>query len=119
MTTIDDLMHANLFGVFAERDPERRMAVVRRTYADGVVFSDPDETVVGHEALSAKAQQILDSSPGFVFSAAGPVRVNHDLGYLPWGFGPEGQPPVVSGVDIALVEDGLIAKVYTLLLGGG
>ncbi|GAA3563203.1 hypothetical protein GCM10022197_18440 [Microlunatus spumicola] len=117
MATIEDLMHANLFEVFAERDPERRMAAVRRTYTADVAFADPDEAVVGHEALSAKAQQILDSSPGFVFRAAGPVRVNHDLGYLAWDFGPEGQPPVVSGVDVALVEDGLITKVYTLLLG--
>ena len=44
-------------------------------------------------ALAAKAQQILDSSPGFVFSAAGPVRVNHDLGYLAWHFGPRGSRP--------------------------
>ena len=116
VATIEDLMHANLFEVFAERDPERRMAAVRRTYAEDVAFSDPDEAVVGHDALSGKAQQILDSAPGFVFSAAGPVRVNHDLGYLPWALGPAGQPPVVRGVDIALVEDGLIAKVYTLLL---
>jgi hypothetical protein len=117
MATIEDLMHANLFEVFGERDADTRMAAIRRTYADDVHFSDPDDAVTGHEALSAKAQQILDSSPGFVFTAAGPVRVNHDLGYLAWGLGPVGQPPVVQGVDIALVEDGLIAKVYTLLLG--
>lgn len=116
MATIDELMHANLFEVFGERDPERRAEVIRRTYATDVHFSDPDDAVDGHEALSAKAQRILDSSPGFVFAAAGPVRVNHDLGYLAWHFGPEGQPPVVSGVDIALVRDGLIATVYTLLL---
>jgi hypothetical protein len=119
MATIEELMHANLFEVFGERDPERRMAAVRRTYAADVAFSDPDDpddAVTGHEALSAKAQEILDSSPGFVFAAAGPVRVNHDLGYLARGFSPEGRSPVVNGVDIALVENGLIAKVHTLLL---
>ena len=116
MATIDELMHANLFEVFGERDPERRAEAIRRTYATDVHYFDPDHVVNGHEALSAKAQQILDASPGFVFAAAGPVLVNHDLGYLAWNFGPEGQPPVVSGLDIALVRDGLIATVYTLLL---
>lgn len=116
MTTIEDLMHANLFEVFGERDPDRRLTAIRRTYTADVSFFDPDAAVSGHEALSAKAQEILDGAPGFVFSVAGAVRVNHGLGYLPWGFGPDGQPPVVTGVDIALVQDGLIAAVYTLLL---
>jgi hypothetical protein len=38
-----------------------------------------------------------------------------DLGCLEWGFGPAGAPPVVRGMDIALVRDGLVASLYTLL----
>ncbi|HEX4253606.1 MAG TPA: nuclear transport factor 2 family protein [Streptosporangiaceae bacterium] len=117
MATIEQLMQANLMDVFNQRDGERRRAVISRTYAPDVQFSDPDEAVQGHEALDAKAQKLLDNAPGFVFSPAGPVQVNHDLGYLAWNFGPEGQPPVVRGVDIALVTDGLITRLYTLLLG--
>lgn len=45
---------------------------------------------------------------------AGPVRVTQDLGYLEWQFGPQGAAPVVRGVDVAHVRDGLIASVYTL-----
>ncbi|WP_035866522.1 nuclear transport factor 2 family protein [Cryptosporangium arvum] len=116
MATIEELMSANLLEVFNERDGERRRAAIRRTYAPDVQFSDPDEIVVGHDALDAKAQNILDRAPGFVFTPAGAVYVNHDLGYLTWNFGPAGQPPVVRGVDIALVRDGLIRSVYTLLL---
>ena len=56
-----------------------------------------------------------DEAPGFVFTAGGPIYENHDLGYLAWHFGPEGQPPVVSGMDIAIVKEGRIATLYTLL----
>ena len=38
------------------------------------------------------------------------------MGYLAWNFGPEGQAPVVRGIDTCFVRDGRIAKVYTLLL---
>ena len=117
MATIDELMRANLLEVFGERDPDRRRAAIERTYHPGVRFFDPDEAVTGHAALHAKAQQILEGAPGFVFTPDGDVQVNHDLGYLRWRLGPEGQPPVVRGVDIALVEDGLIATVYTFLTG--
>jgi hypothetical protein len=116
MPEIPDLMRANLLEVFGERDPDRRRAAIERTYTTDVVFSDPDEVVTGHEALGAKAQRILDGAPGFVFSPGGQILVNHDLGYLAWNFGPEGEPPAVRGVDIALVRDGLIAAVYTLLM---
>jgi hypothetical protein len=117
MATIEQLMQANLLDVFNQRDAGQRRAAISRTYAPEVRFSDPDEVVVGHEALDAKAQKLLDGAPGFVFTPAGPIQVNHDLGYLAWNFGPEGQPPVVRGVDIALVADGVIARLYTLLLG--
>ncbi|MFG1925071.1 nuclear transport factor 2 family protein [Cryptosporangium sp. NPDC048952] len=116
MATIEELMTANLLEVFNERDGERRREAIRRTYASDVKFADPDEIVVGHDALDAKAQGILDGAPGFVFTPAGTTYVNNDLGYLTWNFGPEGAPPVVRGVDIALVRDGVIASVYTLLL---
>ena len=116
MATIEELMRANLLDVFNERDGDRRRAAVARTYAPDVRFSDPDGTVVGHDALDAKAQTILDGAPGFVFSPVGPVRINHDLGYLEWNLGPEGQPPAVRGLDIALVADGVITTLYTLLL---
>jgi hypothetical protein len=118
MATVADLMQANLLEVFNERDAERRRAAIARTYTPDVRFSDPEETVTGHEALDTKAQRLLDDAPGFVFRAAGPLLTNHDLGHLAWEFGPEGEPPVVRGIDIALVEDGLIATVYTMLLTG-
>jgi hypothetical protein len=118
VATTEELMRANLLDVFNERDAARRRAAIDRTYVADVEFSDPEETVVGREALHAKAQRLLDGAPGFVFRPAGAVQVNHDLGYLAWEFGPEGQPPVVRGVDIALVADGLVARLYTLLLPG-
>jgi hypothetical protein len=116
MAEIADLMHANLLEVFNERDPERRREVIARTYTDDVQFVDHDGIVVGHDALHATAQGVLDRAPGFVFAPDGAVRVSDDLGYLPWTLGPEGQPPVVRGLDIALIRDGLIVKVYTLLM---
>jgi hypothetical protein len=104
MAAVVALMQANLLEVFNERDDERRRAAIARIYAADVAFSDPDEVVTGREALDAKAKGLLEESPTFVFSPAGAVLVNHDLGYLAWNLGPEGEPPVVRGIDIALVE---------------
>jgi hypothetical protein len=116
MATVAELMEANLLRVFNERDDERRAKAIAETYAPDVTFADPEGVVTGRENLDAKAKGLLAESPGFVFSAAGPVLVNHDLGHLAWALGPEGEPPVVRGIDVALVENGVIKKLYTMLL---
>jgi hypothetical protein len=58
--TIRDLMLANLFDVFNERDRERRTTAIARTYTDTVVFSDLDGITTGREALNEKAQKLLE-----------------------------------------------------------
>ena len=114
-TRIRELMLANLFAVFNERDPTRRLAVIARNDTDDVIWSDPDGTTQGHEAMNEQAQKLLDRMPDFVFSAAGPVHVSRDLGLLSFNLGVPKQPPAVSGIDVALVRDGRIAVLHTLL----
>jgi SnoaL-like protein len=109
----------NLFAVFSERDPERRLEVIARNYTEDVTWTDPDGTTQGHEALNEGAQKLIDRLPGFVFSAAGPVHVSGDLGLLSFNMGVPKQSPAVSGVDVALVRDGRIAVLHTLLTGEG
>ena len=112
---IRELLLANLFAVFGERDRERRLQVIARNYTDDVIWTDPDGTTQGHEAMNEQAQKLLQCMPDFVFSAAGPVHVSRDLGLLAFNLGVPEQPPAVSGIDVALVRGGRIARLYTLL----
>jgi SnoaL-like domain len=116
---IRELMLANLFAVFNERDPKRRLKAIARNYTEDVIWTDPDGTTQGHEAMNEQAQRLLDRMPDFVFSAAGPVHVSRDLGLLNFNLGEPAQPPAVSGVDVALVRDGRIAVLHTLLTTKG
>ena len=112
-------MLANLFAVFNERDPRRRLEAIASNYTEDVNWSDPDGTTQGHEAMNEQAQKLLDRMPDFVFSAAGPVHVSRDLGLLSFNLGAPEQPPAVSGIDVAQVRDGRIARLYTLLTAKG
>jgi hypothetical protein len=114
---IDRLLHRNLLDVFNERDATRRARAIAEVYTQDVTFTDAEGVVTGPLALERRAQEILDGAPGFVFRPVEPSRVVGDLGVLSWHFGPEGEPPVVSGTDICLVRDGRIATVHTLLDG--
>ena len=92
---IRELLLVNLFAVFSERDPERRMRAIVANYTEDVIWSDPEATTRGHE----------------------PVHVLRDLGYLAFTYGVPQQPPASIGYDVAQVRDGRIAVLYTLLNG--
>jgi SnoaL-like domain len=110
-----ELLHSNLLEVFGERDPERRWAAIGRTYTEDAVFTDADGDFVGWQALSDRAQQLLDASaPGDVFEADGPAYVGADAAALAWRFGPPGKP-VVRGVDCLTIRGGRVSAVRTLI----
>ena len=118
VATVTRLMHQNLFDVFNERDPERRGRAIAVTYTADIVFHDPDGSVTGRPALDAKAQGLLDRAPGFVFAPRGPTYTSAGtLGALAWRFGPADGDPVATGMDIALIKDGLIHTVHTVVDG--
>jgi len=114
---IRELLLVNLFAVFSERDPGRRMTAIAANYTEDVIWSSPEATTRGHEELNAGAQKLIDRTPAFAFTAAGPVHVLRDLGYLAFIYGVPQQPPASTGYDVAQVRDGRIALLYTLLNG--
>lgn len=111
-------MLMNLFAVFNERDPERRWQAVTANYTEDVIWTDPERTFQGREELNDRAQALLDIRPDFVFTAAGEIHVLRDLGHLAFIHGVPEQPPATIGYDVALVRDGQIAVLYTLVNAG-
>ncbi len=116
---ITKLMQENLLAVFNERDAARRLEVVRRNYADDVRWSDAEETVVGQDRLHDKAQALLDGPlAGLSFVQSGPVHQTANMGYLGWDvFAPDagGTDPLISGFDVAIVENERIAQLFTVV----
>jgi hypothetical protein len=109
------LMERNLLEVFGQPDSGRRAVVIAEIYTANCTFFEAGEEIVGHEALNARIEHILQKAPGFVFRAKGAAEVNHDLGRLQWQLGPAGAPPVVTGMDVAIFEHGRIRALYAFL----
>ena len=112
---VNNLMEANLLGVFNERDAQLRALTIESTYAADVRWTDDEGTSVGREALEAKAIALQSQMQGLVFTKASPVYQTRRLGYLAWKLGPEGGDPVASGFDVAVVRNDLIAELYTVI----
>jgi hypothetical protein len=116
MSSIQDLLDANLHRVFGERDAAARRAAIDEVYTEDVVFSDPEGAVTGREALAAKADELLRDLPeAFAFTEDGPHYEAGDSGALAWALGPAGTP-VARGIDLIVARDGRIAELRTLLV---
>jgi SnoaL-like domain len=110
-----ELLHSNLHEVFGERDAQARWAAIGRAYTEDVRFIDPDGEFVGWQALSDRAQELLDgASAGDVFEEDSPTYVGSDMAALAWRFGPPGKP-VLRGLDILTIRDGRVSTVRTLI----
>ena len=72
MPTIPELLQANLHRVFGERDAARRRAAIDDVYSEDVVFTDPEGSVTGRDALAAKAEALLAGAPDTFFVTLDP-----------------------------------------------
>ena len=112
----DGLMQANLARVFGERDAGRRIEAIRELYAEDAVLHEPHASVSGHAAISEAVSALLASlPPDFVFSAAGPAVGHNGLGRLNWHSDPAHDPVVVTGTDVAQIEDSRIRSLHLFL----
>jgi len=111
------LLEKNMSEVFGERDSARRKVAISELYTEDCTFFEGEEQSIGRAALNARVESILQKAPGFVLRAVGPAQVIQDLGRLQWRFGPPGASPVVTGMDIAMFQQGRIRALYTFLDG--
>ncbi|KIW10726.1 hypothetical protein PV08_10025 [Exophiala spinifera] len=117
----------NLLHVFSERDASKRLEAVKATYTLDVHLSEPDGILVGHEAVSEKAGDVLDKQPGWRFTPKGKVKQNGEMIYLAWEFGPavEGKElgevgsvkVMATGADVILTAGGLISRLWVVIDG--
>ena len=112
----DALLRANLQRVFNERDAHKRIAAVQELFADTPTMYEPTGIVAGRAAISEVAGALLDQfGADFAFVPEGPAVGHHGLGYLRWHAGPSAGSTVVSGVDVAEISEGKIARLWVLL----
>ena len=112
-STIRALLSANLFGVFDERDASKRATAVDDTYAEDIIWYEPDGVIQGRAALNARASELQTQSPGFKFRADGIMSVSQNMGVLRWYFGPEDKPDMIRGTDVIIVEGGKVKALWT------
>jgi hypothetical protein len=110
-----ELLERMVQQVFNEPDPAHRAEVIADVFTEDVVFTDGERTVRGRDDLAATVTGLLDEAPGLVFTHTGPFRGTGDLGMRPWALAPAGGEPVARGLDVVLLEENRVARLWTIL----
>ncbi|NMH26644.1 nuclear transport factor 2-like protein [Flavobacterium silvaticum] len=112
------LLEDSLFKIWNNRNATERLSEMARIYAADIHFyeSDDSEPFIGFEAINNLISNLQSQwAPEFAFQTENPVQVNHDMEAASWHLGIPGQNPVAGGMDVALVENGKIKKLYLYL----
>ena len=112
------LLEDSLLKVWSERDDEQRMNVMKQIYAIDIVFYETDNgpAITGHQAIDSLIKNLQNQwPPEFVFTLTKPVVINHSVSHVAWTLGAASATPAASGMDIAIIENGLIKELYLYL----
>lgn len=113
---LSQLMEKNLQQVWSERNPDLRRSAIEGIYAKDSTFFEEGVKILGYDAINDKVSTTVNAMPpDFVFTRLKPVIINNNLGRLVWGVGPKGLPPVATGMDVAVFENGRIKSLYVFL----
>jgi hypothetical protein len=118
MATTAKLLEDSLLVIWNDRDADRRLEAMKKIYAPDIHFyeSNTGEAIVGHQAINALISKLQTEWPiEFEFALNKSSQVNHATQIIFWNLGPQGAPPVATGVDVAITENDLIKSLYLFL----
>jgi hypothetical protein len=110
------LMEDNLHHVWSERNADRRRVALESVYGNNSTLFEVGEIITGFDAINEKISKTVNGMPAeFTFTRLKPIIINNNVGRLIWGLGPKGQPPVATGMDVAVFENDRIKSLYVFL----
>jgi hypothetical protein len=113
--TIETLLRENIHGVFEEHDAQKRRRKVATLWAEDGILINPDSRSEGHSGVENAAAGLIKKFPTFTFTERGEIQAYNGVGKLEWAYGPAGEEPVVTGIDVLVMRGDKIGALYTFL----
>jgi catechol 2,3-dioxygenase-like lactoylglutathione lyase family enzyme len=104
----------NHLKIWNEKDEAKRTALLNQFYAADVEMVDRHFIAVGNKEISKFIVELQKKNPDFRFSA-NLLETNHNIVRLYWQFGSKEKPAVVSGMDLFVIENGKVQKLYVFV----
>ena len=99
--------------VWNEREPQRRRALVAKTWTEDGAYVDRARDGIGHHAIDTMIAAAQEHFPGYRVSLASGIEAHHDYVRFSWTAGGTPEAPLfLKGTDFAIVAaDGRLKSV--------
>jgi hypothetical protein len=118
MSTKAQLLETSLLVIWSSGDAQQRLDVMKKTYAPDVHFYefDTSKAYVGYAAINDLISKLQKEwPPESIFELNRPSQVNHQVQVAFFNLGPVGKQPMITGWDVAVIENDLIKSFYLFL----
>jgi hypothetical protein len=115
MADVDTLIDGYI-AMWNEPEPERRRALVARTWTDDARYLDPLMAGDGQDGIDAMIAGVQEQFPNHRFELASGPDAHHDRVRFSWHLVADGGAPVATGIDFGtLADDGRLRSVTGFL----
>ncbi|MDP5201895.1 VOC family protein [Flavobacterium sp. DG2-3] len=104
----------NHLKIWNEKDEAKRNVLLNQVYASDVEMVDRHFIAEGINDISKFIVELQTKNPEFRFTAKS-IETNHNIIRLYWQFGSKSKPAVVSGMDLFVIENGKVQKLYVFV----
>lgn len=102
--------------IWNSEDADQRLQAMASVYTDDVRTAERDATYAGHAGVDEAIAGLQGALPGMKLSLSGPIQRAQDLVTYQWNLGkPDEGVVAVTGRDVLVIDNGLIAVLYVLI----
>jgi hypothetical protein len=98
-----------------EANASLHSALISSLYAPEIEMIDSYFKAAGHDGIRNAIAGFRANRPGSQFTKAKPIDYHHNIIRLYWYNGPKDQPDAGSGMDLFVVEEGKVVKLYVFV----
>jgi hypothetical protein len=84
-------------------------------WAEDGVFVDHNSRYEGHSGIDHAVAVLIEKFPNFTFTERGELQAFNGVGKLDWGFGPAGERPIITGIDVLVMKRAKIGALYSAM----
>lgn len=100
--------------IWNEKEESKRKILLNQIYAADIEMVDRHFIANGIDDISKFIVELQTKNPDFKFTSKS-VETNHNIVRLYWQFGSKAKPAVVSGMDLFVIENGKVQKLYVFV----
>jgi len=101
--------------IWNEKDAAKRSAIAQKVYATDIEMVDRHFTATGYNSINEFVNKLQKDNPTARFTHVKSINAHHNIARLFWQFGPKEKPDAVTGMDLFVIENGKVQKLYVFV----